>query len=53
MKLVKETDPQDYQKNKWIDARTANFKVYVITKNPFPPEELLDQTYPIRIHVPT
>lgn len=52
MKLIKEGDPPDYQKNKFNELRTGNFKVYVITKNILPPEELLERTYPIRVIVP-
>lgn len=52
LKLVREGDPPDYQKNKFQDLRTCNFKVYIITKNTMPPENLIDRTYPIRIHVP-
>lgn len=52
IKLIKPTDPPDYSKDRFIDSRTANFRLFIITKNPFPPEDLMDQTYPIRIHVP-
>ena len=52
LKLVKETDPPEYHKNKFNDLRTANFKLFIITKNKFPVEDLLDRTYPIRVHVP-
>ena len=52
IKLIKESDPADYQKNRFNEFRTRNFKVYVVTKNPIPPEELMELCYPIRIHVP-
>jgi len=52
LKLVKKGDPSDYDKNSFNDLRTNNFKVYIITKNILPPEELIDRTYPIRVIVP-
>lgn len=52
LKLLRENDPPEYHKNKFNDLRTANFKLYIITKNKFPAEELLERTYPIRVHVP-
>lgn len=51
--MVKESDGPEYQKNKFNDLRTSNFKFFIITKNPYPPDDLMDNTYPIRIFVPT
>lgn len=53
LKIVKESDGPDYQKNKFNDYRTSSFKFFIITKNPYPPDNLMDNTYPIRIYVPT
>lgn len=53
IKMVKESDGPEYQKNKFNDLRTSNFKFFIITKNPYPPDNLMDSTYPIRIFVPT
>ncbi|CAD5125234.1 DgyrCDS13477 [Dimorphilus gyrociliatus] len=52
-KLIRKKDSDEYQKNRFIDIRTKNFKFFIITKNPYPPQELLDKTYVIRIHIPT
>lgn len=52
LKLTRETDPPEYHKNKFNDLRTSNFKLYIITKNILPAEDLLARTYPIRVHVP-
>lgn len=52
LKLLKEGDPSEYHKNKFNPLRTASFKLYIITKNTLPPEELIERTYPIRVHVP-
>lgn len=53
LKLIKEGDGPDYEKNKFTSYRTQNFKFWIITKNPYPPEYLLDRCYTIRIYVPT
>lgn len=52
LKLLKEGDPSEYHKNKFNPLRTVSFKLYIITKNTLPPEELIERTYPIRVHVP-
>ncbi|XP_064623057.1 IQ motif and ankyrin repeat domain-containing protein 1-like [Lineus longissimus] len=52
LKLVKKTDDDDYQKNRFIDYRTANFRLFIITKNKFPPDDLLEKTYVIRVFIP-
>nr|XP_022312740.1 putative IQ motif and ankyrin repeat domain-containing protein [Crassostrea virginica] len=53
LKLIKEGDGPDYEKNKFTSYRTQNFKFWIITKNPYPPEYLLERCYTIRIYVPT
>ena len=53
LKLIREGDGDQYDKNKFNDFFTRNFKFWIITKNPYPPDSLLDQTYPIRVIIPT
>ncbi|KAJ8305745.1 hypothetical protein KUTeg_016290 [Tegillarca granosa] len=53
LKMVKESDGEEYSKNKFNDFRKDNFKFVIITKNPYPPTKLMETTYPIRIVVPT
>ncbi|XP_021375352.1 putative IQ motif and ankyrin repeat domain-containing protein [Mizuhopecten yessoensis] len=53
LKIVKKSDGDEYAKTKFNDLRTKNFKFVIITKNPYPPEELLEKTYVIRMYVPT
>jgi len=52
MKLVKKTDADEYQSSKFQHHRVDNFLVIIVTKNKFPPDPLLEQTYPIRIVLP-
>ncbi|XP_061168041.1 IQ motif and ankyrin repeat domain-containing protein 1-like [Saccostrea echinata] len=53
LSLVKEGDGPEYDKNKFTAFRTQNFKLWIVTKNPYPPEYLIDSCYAIRIFVPT
>ena len=53
MKLVKKTDADEYQSSKFQHHRVDNFLLIIITKNKFPPDPLLEQTYPIRIVLPS
>ena len=53
LSLVKESDGDEYAKTKFNDFRIQNFKLFLVTKDPFPKETLLEQTYPIRVHIPT
>ena len=52
IKLIRKNDSEEYQRNKFNSFRTQNFKFYILTKNPFPPDSLVEATYPIRIHIP-
>jgi len=52
MKLVKNSDDAQYQAGQFMHHFVENFKVIFITKNPYPPKALLDQTYPIRVVLP-
>ncbi|KAK3089405.1 hypothetical protein FSP39_003377 [Pinctada imbricata] len=53
LQLVKETDGPEYDKTKFNDYRKGNFRFFIVTKNPYPSDDLLDKTYVIRIFVPT
>ncbi|XP_065843329.1 IQ motif and ankyrin repeat domain-containing protein 1-like isoform X2 [Oscarella lobularis] len=48
--LVRKTDGEQYGKNNF--NRVENFKFVVVTRMRRPPDELVRQTYPIRIFVP-
>ncbi|XP_078485832.1 IQ motif and ankyrin repeat domain-containing protein 1-like [Ciona intestinalis] len=50
--LVKTTDPSEYQKSNFHHHRVESFILIIVTKNKFPPENLTDITYPIRIVLP-
>ena len=52
MGLVKPNDPPDYEKTKFNQLRLDNFKFFLVSKNPYPKEELLDQMYPIQVFLP-
>ena len=52
LKLVKPTDPAEYQPNKFGGIRMDKFKLVIVTKNKFPADTLIEQTYPIRIVLP-
>ena len=51
--LIKESDGVEYQKNRFNDYFTQHFKLLIMTKNPFPSEDLMDKTYVIRVHIPS
>lgn len=51
-KLIKDGDGPDYNKNNFNDLRLSHFLFVIMTKNPFPDDELIERTYPIRIHIP-
>ena len=51
-KLLRPSDDKVYGRNEFNDLRLQNFKFFIITRNPFPPLELLSSMYPIRIHIP-
>jgi len=52
MELIKPTDPPEYQPNRFGAIRSGKFKLVIVTKNKFPADELIEQTYPIRIVLP-
>ncbi len=49
MPLLREFDGEDYQAKKFNQMRVNNFKFYIVTQSHFPPEELIDKTFPIRV----
>jgi hypothetical protein len=52
MGLVKKDDPPDYERNKFNSLRLENFKFFLLSKNPYPREELLELFYPIQVFLP-
>ncbi|XP_035671647.1 putative IQ motif and ankyrin repeat domain-containing protein isoform X1 [Branchiostoma floridae] len=52
MSLVKESDSKEYQPSNFLHAKSESFRLFIVTKLRYPPQELLDRTYPIRIHIP-
>eukprot|EP00118_Oscarella_pearsei_P010653 m.66547 g.66547 ORF g.66547 m.66547 type:complete len:641 (+) comp35393_c0_seq2:388-2310(+) len=52
LSLVKKEDREEYGKNSFNESRISNFKFVIITRMWRPPEALIQQTYPIRIHIP-
>ncbi|XP_032232139.2 IQ motif and ankyrin repeat domain-containing protein 1 [Nematostella vectensis] len=53
LKLVKPDDGEQYSKTAFLGARIENFMLVIITKQWNPPEKLMEQTYPIRIIIPS
>ncbi|XP_071117230.1 IQ motif and ankyrin repeat domain-containing protein 1-like isoform X1 [Haliotis cracherodii] len=53
LSLLKDSDGEEYSKTRFNDLRTQNFRFFIVTKNPFPPEDLMELTFPIRVFVPT
>ena len=52
LSLVKPTDGEEYSPKMFLGARVHNFKFVILTQLFSPPEELMDQCYVIRIHIP-
>ncbi|XP_074658400.1 IQ motif and ankyrin repeat domain-containing protein 1-like [Tubulanus polymorphus] len=53
LSFVKESDGPEYQKTKFNDLRVSNFRFYILSKNPYPSEQLMDRLYgPIRVQIP-
>ena len=51
-KLIKPTDGPAYDKNLFTEARSARFGFFVLTSNPFPSSDLMENMYVIRVHIP-
>ncbi|XP_025110079.1 putative IQ motif and ankyrin repeat domain-containing protein [Pomacea canaliculata] len=52
MGLVKKEDGPEYERTKFNDLRLENFKLFIVSKNPFPPENLIESMYVIRVCLP-
>ncbi|KAL5017302.1 hypothetical protein ScPMuIL_006891 [Solemya velum] len=52
-KLIKKTDGTEYNLTLFSEARTDNFKFVIITKNSYPPDDLMENCYIIRMFIPT
>jgi len=52
-RLIRQSDGDEYNKNQFNDMLLANFKFFVVTKNPFPPARLVEMTYPITVCMPS
>ena len=51
LKLIKKTDGDEYSSSMFMSARIHDFKVVLLTQLSTPPEQLLEQTYTIKIHI--
>ncbi|XP_046549030.1 IQ motif and ankyrin repeat domain-containing protein 1-like [Haliotis rubra] len=51
--LLKDSDGEEYSRTRFNDLYTQNFRFFIVTKNPYPPESLMEMTYPIRVFIPT
>ncbi|XP_002731762.2 IQ motif and ankyrin repeat domain-containing protein 1-like [Saccoglossus kowalevskii] len=49
--LTRESDGDEYSKNKFNQARVDNFRFFIITKLKYPPNDLIEKTYPITVVV--
>jgi len=47
--LLREKDGPDYQKAKFKPQRTQHFRLFLVTQALFPPQPLLNRTYPITV----
>jgi len=52
LKLVKPSDGDAYLKQNFNGMRLDCFKLFILTKNIFPSDHLMDNTYVIRLHIP-
>ena len=53
MELVRSGDGEEYSKTSFLGARVENFLFVLITKQWNPPEHVMEQTYPIRVIIPS
>ncbi|CAH1774100.1 unnamed protein product [Owenia fusiformis] len=51
LSLLRDTDGDDYSRNRFTDLRTSNFKFVLITKNPYPSKDMIENFYVIRTDV--
>jgi hypothetical protein len=48
-RLIKHADGKEYEIHNFLDIRTKNFKVLLVTANPYPSDYLLKKAMPIKI----
>lgn len=53
LELVQPTDGEEYSKTSFLGARIERFSFIIITQQWNPPEHLMEQTYPIRVIIPS
>ncbi|KAL9980920.1 hypothetical protein ACROYT_G009562 [Oculina patagonica] len=53
LELVRPGDGEEYSKTSFLGARIERFSFIVITQQWHPPEHLMEQTYPIRVIIPS
>ena len=53
LELVRPGDGEEYSKTSFLGARIEKFMFIIITQQWNPPERLMDQTYPIRVIIPS
>jgi len=53
LELVQPTDGEEYSKTSFLGARIERFSFIIITQQWHPPEHLMEQTYPIRVIIPS
>ena len=53
LELVRPGDGEEYSKTSFLGARIEKFMFIIITQQWNPPERLMNQTYPIRVIIPS
>ena len=53
LELVRPGDGEEYSKTSFLGARMDRFLFIIITQQWNPPEHLINQTYPIRVIIPS
>lgn len=53
LELVRPGDGDEYSKTSFLGARIERFMFIIITQQWNPPEHLMEQTYPIRVIIPS
>ncbi|XP_015755479.1 PREDICTED: putative IQ motif and ankyrin repeat domain-containing protein [Acropora digitifera] len=53
LELIRPCDGDEYSKTSFLGARIEKFMFIIVTQQWNPPETLMDQTYPIRVIVPS
>jgi hypothetical protein len=53
LELVRPGDGEQYSKAAFLGARIECFSLIIVTQQWNPPEHLMEQTYPIRVIIPS